>query len=56
MAKSTSKKGSAKYDFVIKAKGTSTRILDASNDAFKIESTDKGVVSGKHYSGYVGIQ
>lgn len=52
MARTTSKKGSnAKHDFTIKAKGTSTRILEISNDIVRIESTDKGVVTGKFYSG-----
>lgn len=52
MAGSTSKRRpSAKYDFAIKAKGTSTRIIEISNDIVRIESTEKGVVTGKFYSG-----
>jgi hypothetical protein len=52
MAGSTSKRRhSTKYDFTIKAKGTSTRILEISSDIVRIESTEKGVVTGKFYSG-----
>jgi hypothetical protein len=57
MAKTSSKKRtskrapSAKYDVVIKAKATTTRIVDISNEIMRFESNDKGQVTGKHYSG-----
>ena len=53
MAKASSKKGSssAKYDIIIKAKATTTKIVDITNETLRIESNDKGQVSGKHYSG-----
>jgi hypothetical protein len=52
MAKASSKKRlSVKHDIIIKAKATSTRIVDISNDIVRFESNDKGQVTGKHYSG-----
>ena len=52
MAKTSSKKrSSSKYDVLITAKATSTRIVDISNEIVRFESNDKGKVSGKHYSG-----
>ena len=57
MARSSSKKhsskktSSTKYDVIIKAKATSTRIVDISNVIVRFESNDKGQVTGKHYSG-----
>src|SRR5688500_14021186 len=55
MAKKTSsKKGassSAKYDIVITAKATTTKISDITNETVRLESNDKGQVRGKHYSG-----
>ena len=45
------KTSSTKYDVVIKAKATSTRIVDISNVIVRFESNDKGQVTGKHYSG-----
>lgn len=53
MAKKTSRKGSSasKYDIVIKAKATTTKIVDIANDTVRIESNDKGQVTGKLYSG-----
>ena len=42
---------SGKYDVVIKAKATSTRIVDISNEIVRFESNDKGQVSGKYFSG-----
>jgi hypothetical protein len=57
MARATSKKGSskkrssAKYDVIVKAKATSTRIVDISNEVVRLESNDKGQVTGKQYSG-----
>lgn len=57
MTKATSKKGSskkrpfAKYDVIIKAKATTTRIVDINNEMVRFESNDKGQVIGKHYSG-----
>lgn len=54
MAKTSSTKRSssaAKYDIIIKAKATTTKIVDITNETLRIESNDKGQVSGKHYSG-----
>src|SRR5918996_4281942 len=55
MAKASSTKrsssSSAKYDIVIKAKATSTKIIDITNETLRLESNDKGQVRGKHYSG-----
>src|ERR687898_2506520 len=57
MAKASSKKASSKkrtatkYDVFIKAKATSTRIIDITNEIVRLESNDKGQVTGKHYSG-----
>lgn len=45
------KTSSTKYDVIIKAKATSTRIVDISNVIVRFESNDKGQVTGKHYSG-----
>lgn len=49
--KRSKKTASIKYDVVIKAKATSTRIVDISNEIVRFESNDKGQVTGKHYSG-----
>jgi len=52
LKKSSSKRSSsAKYDVIIKAKATTTRIVDISNEIVRLESNDKGQVTGKHYSG-----
>jgi hypothetical protein len=57
MAKASSKKASSKkrtatkYDVFIKAKATSTRIIDITNEIVRLESNDKGQVTGKYYSG-----
>src|SRR5215212_2620477 len=53
MAKTSSKKGSSaeKYDMVIKAKATTTKIIDITNETVRLESNDKGRVTGRHYSG-----
>src|ERR671918_1702513 len=57
MAKASSKKAlskkriATKYDVFIKAKATSTRIIDITNEIVRLESNDKGQVSGKYYSG-----
>jgi hypothetical protein len=54
MAKTSSTKRSSsapKYDIIIKAKATTTKIVDITNETLRIESNDKGQVSGKHYSG-----
>ena len=54
MAKTSSTKRSssaAKYDIIIRAKATTTKIVDITNETLRIESNDKGQVSGKHYSG-----
>jgi hypothetical protein len=51
-AKSLLKKTlSTKYDVVIKAKATSTRIVDISNVIIRFESNNKGQVTGKYYLG-----
>ena len=36
---------------MIKAKATSTRIVDINNEIVRFESNDKGQVTGKYYSG-----
>jgi hypothetical protein len=52
MTKASSKKRSSiKYDVIIKAKTTTARIVDISNEIVRFESNDKGQVTGKHYSG-----
>jgi hypothetical protein len=52
MAKASSKKrSSAKYDVIIKAQATTTRIVDISNEIVRFESNHKGQVTGKQYSG-----
>jgi hypothetical protein len=52
MTKASSKKrSSVKYNVIIKAKATTTRIVDISNEIVRFESNDKGQVAGKHYSG-----
>ena len=52
MAKASSKKrSSSKYDVIIKAKATSTRIVEISNEIVRFEGNKKGQVTGKHYSG-----
>jgi hypothetical protein len=54
MAKASSMKrsSSAKYDIVIKAKATTTKIIDITNETLRIETNDKGQVRGKQYSGF----
>ncbi len=44
-------KSSSKYDMVIRAKGTATRILEISQTSVRIEASEKGTVIGKYYSG-----
>jgi uncharacterized protein with beta-barrel porin domain len=51
MAKASKIRTSTKYDVIIKAKATSTRIIDVNNEIIRLESNDKGQVTGKHYSG-----
>jgi hypothetical protein len=55
MAKASSTKrsssSSAKYDIIIKAKATTTKIIDITNETLRIESNDKGQARGKYYSG-----
>jgi hypothetical protein len=53
MAKTSPKKGSAsgKYDIIIKANATTTKIIDITNETLRLECNDKGQVRGKHYSG-----
>jgi hypothetical protein len=49
--RSTAKRSTAKFDIIIKAKATTTRIVDINNEIVRLESDDKGQVTGKHYSG-----
>ena len=52
MVKTLSKKrSSAKYDVIVKAKATSTRIVDINNEIVRLETNGKGQVTGKYYSG-----
>ena len=52
MTKASSKKrSSAKYDVIIKAKATTNRIVDVSNEIVRFEGNKKGQVTGKYYSG-----
>ena len=52
MAKASSKKrSSSKYDVIIKAKATTTSIIDITNEIVRFESNHKGQVTGKQYSG-----
>src|ERR671915_783393 len=54
MAKTSSTKrssSSAKYDIIINAKATTTKIIDITNETLRLESNDKGQVTGKYYSG-----
>jgi hypothetical protein len=53
MAKTFSKKESsaAKYDVIIKAKATTTKIIYITNETVRMASNDKGQVTGRHYSG-----
>ena len=48
---SSKKRSSAKYDVIIKAKATTNRIVDISNEIVRFEGNNKGQVTGKHYSG-----
>jgi hypothetical protein len=52
MVKTLSKKrSSAKYDVIVKAKATSTRIFDINNEIVRLETNGKGQVMGRYYSG-----
>jgi uncharacterized protein with beta-barrel porin domain len=51
MAKASKKRTYTKYDVVIKAKATSTHIIDVNNEIVRLESNNKGQVTGKYYSG-----
>ena len=48
---SKKKAASRKYDLIIKAKGTNTRILEIGQGSIRMETTSKGRVRGKSYSG-----
>jgi|SRR5919106_2048640 hypothetical protein len=48
---SSNKRTSTRYDVVVKAKATTTRIIDINNEVATLESSHKGQVTGKHYSG-----
>ncbi len=59
MAKRSSKKGassSGKYDIVIKAKATTTKIIDITNETLRLESNDKGQVRGNIIQEFIGTQ
>jgi hypothetical protein len=47
----TKRSSSGKYDIIIRATATTTKIVDITNETLRIESNDKGQVRGKHYSG-----
>jgi hypothetical protein len=47
----SNKRSSAKYDVIVKAKATSTRIVDINNEIVRLETNGKGQVTGKYYSG-----
>ncbi|MGB7635582.1 MAG: hypothetical protein WBL68_17830 [Nitrososphaeraceae archaeon] len=49
--RSTAKRSTAKFDIIIKAKATTTRIIDINNDIVRLESNDREQVTEKHYSG-----
>lgn len=49
MVRATSRKASTKYDLIIKARATTTKIVDISNNSVRIESNDKGQVTGKYF-------
>jgi hypothetical protein len=51
MSKASKKRPSTKDDVIIKAKATTTRIIDINNEIARLESNDKGQVTGKYYSG-----
>jgi len=51
MANKNNKSKTAKLDLVIRAKGTSSRILEIGQGGIKMESTSKGQARGKYYSG-----
>ncbi len=36
---------------VIKAKATTTKIIDITNETVRLESNEKGEIAGRHYSG-----
>ena len=46
----SNKRSSAKYDVIVKAKATSTRIVDINNEIVRLETNGKGQVTGKYYS------
>jgi hypothetical protein len=45
------KRATSKYDFTIKDKLHSVRIIDINNDIVRLELNGKGQVTGKYYSG-----
>jgi hypothetical protein len=47
----SNKRSSAKYDVIVKAKATSTRIVDINNEIVRLETNGKGQVTGEYYSG-----
>ena len=49
--RSSAKWSSAKIDIIIKAKATTTWIVDINNEIVRFESNNKGQVTGKHYTG-----
>jgi hypothetical protein len=52
MAKKSGSRTTSKYDMIIKAKTTTTRLLEVSETSFKMEGSEKGTVTGKYYSGH----
>jgi hypothetical protein len=47
---------SPKYDVVIKAKATSTKIIDISHEIVRFESSDKGQSPENTILEFIGIQ
>ena len=43
--RSTAKRSTAKFDIIMKAKATTTRIVDINNEIVRLESDDKGQVT-----------
>ena len=57
MAKTSStRRSSAKYDITIRAKATTTKIIDITNETLRIESNDKGQVGENTTREFIGIQ
>jgi hypothetical protein len=50
-ARSMKRTYATKYDVIVKAKVQSMRIIDINNETAILEINEKGLVTGKHYSG-----